>query len=549
MYLLRLAVRLLLRAMLVGALGAACAHRAQPPPASPPPPDPGVVAGARQALESALASRKARTVTRLFDPALVKLRQWSDANVPRALDPIQVTLTPAAMTGDEVLVRMKLHTGRVRGLSGHASWEQVLVVAPDDKTGWKFRQATPAAVEQLRVDGWRRDIAVLRSELPRLHVNAFFETSRAQFNGKLAGLEGAVPRLEDHQLAVGLMTAVAQLGDAHTHVRTEFDRVGLELEWFSDGVFVTRAARPHGNLRRGRLLRVGTVPIEQAVARVRTVFPWDNDSGVRFEAPLFLTQPQVLHAVGLAARPDGALYTVELGDGRELNVELRLPPPDSELRWGPDVSPRPVRRQHPDRPFWFQRLPGSRALYLKYDRCRDPEPFRALTRKLFAAIDAGRPGARPDRLIVDLRDNGGGDSSVIEPLIVGLEQRRGKPGLAVFGLIGPKTFSSGMWAAIDLRKRAGATLVGEPTSGKPNSPGEVRVLRLPWSGLEVQYSTRNWQRDPDADLPAVFPDLPAVPSVSDHRAGRDVALNLALGRLPARSTAALAPVAASRPGR
>jgi hypothetical protein len=70
-------------------------------------------------------------------------------------------------------------------------------------------------------------------------------------------------------------------------------------------------------------------------------------------------------------------------------------------------------------------------------------------------------------LVVDVRHNGGGDSSVDDALISGLRDR---PAWRAAGrlvcLIGGSTFSSGLWTADDLR-RLGAVLVGSPTGGKP----------------------------------------------------------------------------------
>jgi hypothetical protein len=291
-------------------------------------------------------------------------------------------------------------------------------------------------------------------------------------------------------------------------------------------VFVTRAARPHTELARTQLLRVGTFPVDQAAVRVRSVFATDNDAGTYYLAPWYLTQPEVLHAVGLARRPEAAFYAFQRPDGHELNLELALSDPGKALRW-PDRPAPMLRERQPDKPFWFQRLTRGRALYLKYNRCQDPEAFQEMTRKLLEVLD--RRGI--ERVVVDLRDNESGDVSVGEPLLAALAERRvtrtGK--FEVSGLIGRRTFDAGMWTAIHLRKRLGATLIGEPSSGKPNAPGDVQSVKLPVSGLELQYSTKNWLRDPDANLPSVIPDVMVVPKAADHFARRDVVLDAALG--------------------
>jgi C-terminal processing protease CtpA/Prc len=95
--------------------------------------------------------------------------------------------------------------------------------------------------------------------------------------------------------------------------------------------------------------------------------------------------------------------------------------------------------------------------------------------KFAAAVLADAPRRPVKRAIVDLRQNRGGDSSVINPLKSGLERRLGAVG-HVYVLIGPGTFSSGTDNAMALRDSLHATLVGEPTEGKPSSYGEVKLV-------------------------------------------------------------------------
>jgi len=85
-----------------------------------------------------------------------------------------------------------------------------------------------------------------------------------------------------------------------------------------------------------------------------------------------------------------------------------------------------------------------------------------------------------------------------------------------------------MWNAIDV-KRGGATLVGEPTGGKPNAPGQVQSVRLPNSQVMVNISTRMWSRFPEeGDQEALLPDLPVSFGVEDYQAQRDPFLEKAL---------------------
>ena len=63
--------------------------------------------------------------------------------------------------------------------------------------------AGPAGAEPqnaTEVARWREDLAVLREQMPRSHGNLFHTMTRAQFEGALDALEGALPGLTANQV-------------------------------------------------------------------------------------------------------------------------------------------------------------------------------------------------------------------------------------------------------------------------------------------------------------------------------------------------------------
>ena len=160
-------------------------------------------------------------------------------------------------------------------------------------------------------------------------------------------------------------------------------------------------------------------------------------------------------------------------------------------------------------------------LYFAYNACAEDARAGSFG-KLVAGTLAFADQHPVDRFVIDLRRNEGGDSRLLEPLLVGLAAR---PQLAgrVFAIIGMHTFSSAVINAMDLERRVHARLVGGPTSGKPSAYGEVKLFELPRSQLRVQYSTKLFS---NADFPgdALAPDIPVAVTAADWFAGRDPAL-------------------------
>jgi C-terminal processing protease CtpA/Prc len=145
---------------------------------------------------------------------------------------------------------------------------------------------------------------------------------------------------------------------------------------------------------------------------------------------------------------------------------------------------------------------------------------------MFALIDK----THPDKLVIDMRTNGGGDyfvglHNLVDPIAKRADlNRKGH----LFVLIGPSTFSAAMSNAAHFRYRTAATLVGQEIGEKPNSWQEVRHVKLPNSGLDLRYSTKWYAFVPEGAENAIRPDREVVTSWDDYVAGRDPALDWAL---------------------
>jgi tetratricopeptide (TPR) repeat protein len=157
----------------------------------------------------------------------------------------------------------------------------------------------------------------------------------------------------------------------------------------------------------------------------------------------------------------------------------------------------------------------------------DGEPIDAFVSRALAAVDS----LVPERVIIDVRDDLGGDSYYNLALVQGLIRRvRVDQPDRLFVIIGRGTYSAAMNLVTELERYTHATFVGEPTGSPPAFFGDHLPVRLPHSGIELNISTQWWVRDPYDHRTWVPPAIYAEPSSADYRAGVDPALQAILER-------------------
>lgn len=377
-----------------------------------------------------------------------------------------------------------------------------------------------------RDERWQQDVRYLSSELARLHMNAFHTTSEEAHRSQVEVLLAAIPNLNDGQITVELMRLVAATGDAHTEFAI-FDSVPLhflpaDLRWYGDGLYVRGISEAYPQAVGAQVLKIGSLTAEEAYQAVLPLISHENDSWARLKSSNYLNVAELLEAVGVVAQAGAVPFTLKDESGREFAVSIDPLEPGQAVDFLSARIQPAFYQSRPDEPFWYEYRASSNTLYFRYAACTDPFGFRATVAEMWRLADE-----RPvERLIVDLRGNGGGNSLQFERwFLPGLAAR---PALddpdRLFVLIDKGTFSSASDNAASMLVHTNATFVGEPTGGKPNSYGEVRYFRLLNSRAMVFYSTNYFETLPGSDPPSIEPHIFVAPSAAEVFAGRDPVL-------------------------
>lgn len=388
-----------------------------------------------------------------------------------------------------------------------------------------------STTELSRADKWREDLKFLAVELPKRHKNLFFKITREQFDREIAKISEAVPKLTDSEVKLALWRLAAMIGDAHTRIQYSKEKsYPVILYQFPDGVFAAATTEEYKIMLGAKLVKIGKIEVERAKEAVRSIIPVENESWFKQQFPNYLTDPEILYLLKLLPDRNEGDFTFRNRKGKQFSIKLRPISVKEQVKWvRPFDSPAgalPLFLRNPELFYWYEYLADSKTLYLNYRRCAnmDSQPFKVFAEKLLKFMDENPV----ERMVIDLRQNGGGASTIFDPFISALSKRTdvNRAG-RLFVLVGRGTFSSAYLNALRLKKETKAILVGEPTGQRPNAYGEVRTMSLPQSKLLVLYSTKFFKTMND-DPPSLAPDVLVERSSWDYGSGRDPVLGRAM---------------------
>jgi len=247
-----------------------------------------------------------------------------------------------------------------------------------------------------------------------------------------------------------------------------------------------------------------------------------------------ITWTQILEYFGFADHQGLELTVVNL-NGDQQKEFISLPVKDGEIMAiQPDSIPFGFRDQKTY--FSHHYFPAENLYFIQYNRCWSREveeeygtgasalfmpSFKEFEKEVMQVLRK----KQIDKLVFDMRFNGGGNSSQGTRFIQKLLKTKLKGEGELYVIVGRRTFSSAIINTMDFLQNSDALSVGEETGGKPNYFGEVKRFVLPESKLVVNYSTKYFTLVKE-DVPSIVPELPAPISFDQFMNGIDPALQV-----------------------
>ncbi|MEO8245567.1 MAG: hypothetical protein ABI622_00470 [Chloroflexota bacterium] len=392
----------------------------------------------------------------------------------------------------------------------------------------------PGRPDAAGVAAARADLDRYLKRLEAIHPEPFHGIDRGVFVAELDELKAALPTLSREQAMVELMRATALLSragrDGHQIALPLPEDGGMLLPMrafeFADGLFVTASHPSAEPLVGARVTALNGHPIEEVLDALEPLVPRDSPATVANFRPVFMSRVDVLRGLGLLGAAATVPLTVE-EDGAERTVSLEPITFDAYRDWSGDLGVFRLPSADDDPTFSVEELAASHTLYIRYSQVqRIPVEDLAAIRERAAAPDI-------ERVVLDLRQNPGGDNHSYPPLLAALQAEGVDVPGRLYVLTDHTTFSAAANLASELERTTDAVFAGDPMGGGINFWDDVSFVRLDaWPiPMQVGVSTRYWQMGlPDDPRLTIEPDLAVPLTAADYFAGRDAVLEAVLAQ-------------------
>ena len=366
------------------------------------------------------------------------------------------------------------------------------------------------------------DLEFLKKTLPVKHTNLFAKITQPNFEANVNAMISKAGNLNDETFITELFRLTLSIGDEHTFVEPKFTKVlPIQFGLFKEGFFVTGIDSNKSAFLQAKLVAINNQSIIHVISLFKEVIQSENQSYFDDHLLRFLNNPAFLKGLGIIDNDDEAEFTLLDQNNNQVKIRLAAVQDNNIENVKLAFAQTNLLSKKKIGNYWFDYDSERKTLYFNYSLCRDQQdnPFEKFNNELFTLIAS----KQPEKIVLDLRYNNGGNSGILYPFIEKIKDsylnRKGK----FFVLIGKKTFSSAVMNAVDLKRNSTAILIGEATSGNINHYGEVRGFTLPESKIVIAYSTRYWESWKGKKGP-LKPDTDVKYSIKNYVKGKDEAL-------------------------
>lgn len=397
---------------------------------------------------------------------------------------------------------------------------------------------------QISASDWQSDLRFLQTTVHKEYPFLFKKVTAKAFDEEVEKLYQAIPSLQPHEIVTGFSRIVALFQYGHTDVIFDnkivpFRRLPVNFYQFSDGIYLQAVTRDYTQTVGAKVLKIGDMSINDVLKAISPVVPSENEQYFKGHASFYLRIPEILHAqkviptltnkIKFTLEKNGKIFeqTFEAKESFKANMQYGFIKTDSLWLDARTGGKTPLYLKNLDKIYFYEYLPESKTVYVRHSQIQDDpsEAIPAFYARVFDFIEKNDV----EKLVLDVRLNGGGNNYKNKPIVTGVIQSKINKKGQFFVILGRRTFSACQNLVNELHNYTNAIFVGEPTSENINFYGDNRRVELPKSKLNVALSFAWWQDKPQWENDDwLAPNVASEMSFEDYRTNHDPILETAL---------------------
>lgn len=410
----------------------------------------------------------------------------------------------------------------------------------------------------------REDLDYYREAILEFPSN-FNNFSKEDFVEKVDELKTKVDTLTDLEFLIELKKITAMFKEVHIHITKDSKRVYVDMEkiLIGDDIHINSPYLDE-DFKYGKLLKINETDVETLKKKFRKVTSADNYSS--FLAYMKLNDLDILRGLGIVSNIDDVNVTVEK-NGKEKTFLIK---PVIQEKWYPICRNHPMiydrntykkilekQKKNDFENVYVPKLANSydyvinsdkKSIILNYNACYESMDKDSVTffKELSEKIIRQKQDGNLDRIIVNVRRNGGGYRVVLRPFLNFLSEFfKENKDVNLIILSDRPTVSAGLVAILDLRNsNKNSVVVGMSPGGGLKFAGGQLAEYMPNSKIGFGFSTmytsqpRHAGYEGDGTEPEtteeeysrnmLIPDIRAFKTIEDYENKTDSVMERAL---------------------
>lgn len=402
--------------------------------------------------------------------------------------------------------------------------------------------------DKITTEDMKKDLDFIVKVLAEVHPNTYKGFTEEQRNIIEKAYDKIKSPINTEEFYFIANEIISSMKDGHTamHLQNSFNDKGINLRilWLNDGMYVGEDTEL---FQRGdRIISIGNKDEVTILNELSKIIPAENTYWTKYQGAILLTKELFLKHLGLATDDEVELVIDRDGIKSIINVAIeKLKVEKSKEDWV------------------FYKIDKENSLgILTLNKCIYNQKYMETVGLFFQDVAQ----YSISNIVVDVRENLGGDSRVIDEFIryinideyksYGTEirfshyakQQRGYNQLhgtnfyphsivtnnklnnsklafngELYILTSAATFSSGNMFPVIIKDNNLGKVIGEPTGNKPSSYGDILSLSTPINNLKFIVSHKRFYR-PDItkhEEDSVYPDITVYTTIEDVMENKD----------------------------